>query len=430
MPEGYLEAEYFISGRATRYARASDWTADGQWDVTPDGTDDYAVRLWVRRPKDPARFNGVVLVEWLNVTAQREIPGDYMLMREEIIREGYTWVGVGAQVAGIHAPDTGLKAWDPERYAPLNLTSDAFSYDIFSQAGRVLRDPDDYPGEIDPLTGLRPAQLIATGRSQGAFRLVTYLNTVHPLDKVYDGFYLHSRGQTGASLTTTGLTEATTDSMPEGANIRLDTDVPVFDLQAEGDLVVLRSHLTRQPASDHYCRWEIAGSAHVQTPQWVATPPMDMGFGCAEPVNTATHHAFVKAGLNALTRWVRDGALPPQPADIELNDPAADDPITRDEHGNAIGGVRIPQVEVPTATLDGRRNEAAEDGGPMAMFCFLYGTANAFDADKLARLYPTREDFVSPYTACVERLLADGYLLAPEAEEALAACAASDIGAS
>jgi hypothetical protein len=65
----------------------------------------------------------------------------------------------------------------------------------------------------------------------------------------------------------------------------------------------------------------------------------------------------------------------------------------------------------------------------MAMFCFLYGTASAFDADKLARLYPTREDFVGPYTACVERLLADGYLLAPEADEALAACAASDIGA-
>jgi len=193
--------------------------------------------------------------------------------------------------------------------------------------------------------------------------------------------------------------------------------------------VVLRSHLTRQPSSDHYCRWEIAGSAHVQTPQWVATPPLDMGFGCAEPVNTATHHAFVKAGLNALTRWVRDGTLPPQPADIELADPAADDPIARDEHGNAIGGLRIPQVEVPTATLDGRRNEAAEDGGPMAMFCFLYGTASAFDADKLARLYPTRADFVGPYTACVDRLLADGYLLAPEANEALAACAASDIGA-
>lgn len=423
--EGYLEAEYFMSGTATRYARAGEWTADGRWDVTPDGTDEYTVRLWVRRPEDPTRFNGVVLVEWLNVTAQREIPGDYLLMREEIIRSGYAWVGVGAQVAGIHAPETGLKAWDPERYAPLNLTSDAFSYDIFSQAGRVLRNP----GDVDPLAGLRPATLLATGRSQAAYRLVTYVNAVHPLHRVYDGIFLHSRGQTGAGLTTTGLTEAASEPMPEGANIRLDTDIPVFDLQAEGDLVVLRSHLARQPDSDHYRRWEIAGSAHVQTPRWVATPPMDMGFGCAEPVNTATHHAFVKAGLNAFTRWVRDGTMPPQPADIELADPAADDPIARDEYGNAIGGVRIPQVDVPTATLDGRRNEPAENGGPMAMFCFLYGTASTFDSVKLARLYPTHEAFVSQYNACVDRLLAAGYLLAPEAEEARAAAAASDIGA-
>ena len=426
VPGGYLEAEYFISGTATRYARAGEWTADGLWDVTPDGTDEYTVRLWVRRPEDPARFNGVVLVEWLNVTAQREIPGDYLLMREEIIRAGYAWVGVGAQVAGIHAPETGLKAWDSKRYAPLNLASDAFSYDIFSQAGRALRSPVD----VDPLAGLRPEKLLATGRSQGAYRLVTYVNAVHPLHRIYDGIFLHSRGQSGASLTTTGFTAAAADSMPEGANVRLDTDIPVFDLQAEGDLVVLRSHLTRQPGTDRYRRWEIAGSAHVQTPRWVTTPPMDMGFGCAQPVNTATHHAFVKAGLNAFTRWVRDGTVPSQPDDIEIADPGADDPIARDEHGNAKGGVRIPQVEVPTATLDGRCNEPAEDGGPMAMFCFLYGTASTFDAEKLARLYPTHEAFVSQYHACVDRLLAAGYLLEPEAEEARAAAAASNIGAS
>ena len=57
-------------------------------------------------------------------------------------------------------------------------------------------------------------------------------------------------------------------------------------------------------------------------------------------------------------------------------------------------------------------------------------TGRADNCDKLARLYPTHEVFVSQYNACVDRLLAAGYLLEPEAEEARAAVAASNIGAS
>ena len=63
----------------------------------------------------------------------------------------------------------------------------------------------------------------------------------------------------------------------------------------------------------------------------------------------------------------------------------------------------------------------------MAMFCFLYGTANAFDEAKLAALYPSHEDFVAKYHACVDRLESEGYLLAPEAAEARAAAEASGI---
>jgi hypothetical protein len=425
-PDGWVEEEWFLSGVATSYRRAGAWAADGRWDVTPDESAPYAVRMLVRRPADATRFNGIVVVEWLNVTARAEGAADYTQMEEELLREGYAWVGVGAQAVGIHAEATGLKAWDPVRYEPLQHPGDRFSYDIYSQVARTLRsaDPDG------PLDGLVPRHVIAAGRSQSAFRLVTYLNAFHTRERLFDGYFVHSRGATAAGLRSEALAADEPEPVPPGARIRTDVDVPVFDLQTEGDMVTLGSHRTRQPASDTYRRWEIAGAAHAEIPTWVVDVPPEpsRGPGCAQPVNAAPHHAFVKAGLRALVDWVVEGRTPRQSPDIELRDPSAADPIARDAHGNALGGVRIPQLVAPTAALDGRQNSVATGGPGGQNFCFLFGNTRPFDATTLAGLYPTHEAFVTRFVAAVDALERDGYLLAPEAAEARRAAAESGIG--
>src|SRR5438132_8957366 len=63
----YTEAEYFVSGTATAYDKAGTLGVDGVWPVKPARTADYKVRMLVRRPADPRRFNGILVVEWLNV---------------------------------------------------------------------------------------------------------------------------------------------------------------------------------------------------------------------------------------------------------------------------------------------------------------------------------------------------------------------------
>jgi hypothetical protein len=426
-PPGYSEEERFLSGTATAYSKAGRWDVDGVWAVTPSSTAPYTVRMLIRRPIDAKRFNGIVIVEWLNVTAQSEGAADFMQMQEEIVREGYAWVGVGAQAVGVNAPRTGLKAWDADRYASLSHPGDAFSYDIFSQAARAVRQPR---GDAAPLGGLQIQKVLATGRSQSAFRLVTYINAIHPTARLFDGYFVHSRGSNAAGLSADGLLRDATDPIPAGARIRADIDVPVFDLQTEGDMVALRSHLTRQDAGPRYRRWELAGAAHAETPRWVVEepPPLDRGQGCSAPVNAAPHHAFVKAGLRALAKWVREGVAPPQSPAIELSDPAAPDPIVRDTFGNAKGGVRLPEVEAPTATIDGTRNDVAKPAAGAQNFCFLFGRTVPFDREKLASLYPSHDAFVKRFTAAVDALEKTGYLLAPEAEEARKAAAASRIG--
>ena len=323
------------------------------------------MRLLVRRPADPVDFNGVVVVEWLNVSAMAEGDADYQHLREELLRGGYAWVGVGAQSAGVNAPRTGLKAWDPVRYGPLSHPGDPFSFDIFAQAVRALRQPVD----DGPLAGFGIRHVLATGRSQSAMRLITYINALHARDRLLDGYLVHSRGAAPAGLQADRLT-GVADPLPAGARIRADIDVPVLDVQAEGDMVTLRSHLARQDPHDHLRHWEIAGR---RTPRCrsgssarrrrrptgrAASPPAAAPRPSMRPRTTPWSRrrcAPSRAGCE-------DGVAPPQSPRIELGDPAADDPVLRDRFGNARGGIRLPQVEAPTATLDGRANAAAAGG--------------------------------------------------------------------
>jgi Alpha/beta hydrolase domain len=425
-PAGFVEEERFLSGTATAYAKSGTWGVDGNWGVAPATTAPYAVRMLVRRPREASRFNGVVVVEWLNVTAQLEGAADYQQMQELLVRDGYAWVGVGAQAVGVNAPRTGLKAWDPSRYAPLVHPGDAYSYDIFSQAAQAIR----HPARENALAGLSVRHVIATGRSQSAFRLVTYINAVHPILRLFDGYLVHSRGANAAGLTAEALARDATAPIPPGAHIRADLDVPVLDLQTEGDMVALRSHLARQDPNPHYRRWEIAGAAHAESARWVVEvpPALNMGQGCKEPINTAPHHAVVKAALHALSRWVRDGVVPPESPAIELGNASDADPIVRDNHGLAKGGIRLPEVEAPTATITGQRNDVVDAAPGAQNFCFLFGSTTLFERAMLTSLYPSHEAYVDRFSAATDALERAGYFLKPEADAAKAAARASSIG--
>jgi len=349
-----------------------------------------------------------------------------MQLQEELIRSGYAWVGVGAQAVGVNS-GTGLKAWDAARYGSLVHPGDAYSYDIYSQAAQALR----HPGAENPRGGLRIRQMIATGRSQSEFRLVTYINAIHPLTHAFDGYLVHSRGANAAGLSAEALTRDAERPVPAGAHLRGDVDVPVFDLQTEGDMIALGAHLTHEPPHAHYRRWEIAGAAHAETPRWVAIepPPLDRGQGCKVPVNSAPHDAVVKAGLVALTRWVRDGVVPPQSPAIELvADRTAADPMVRDEFGNAKGGIRLPELEAPTATIDGSRNDVATPNPSGQNFCFLFGRTVPFDAARLASLYPSHDAFVEKFVKATDALEKAGYILKPEADLARQAAKDSRVG--
>ncbi|MFI7386307.1 alpha/beta hydrolase domain-containing protein [Streptomyces sp. NPDC049813] len=441
---GYTEKEYFVAGTATAYAKSGLWTSDGRWDVRASGTAAYKSRLLVRRPADPAKFNGTVVVEWLNVSGQLEISPDYWFQRDELLRQGYAWVGVSAQAVGVNGgrgPIKGLKGWDPARYGSLVHPGDAFAYDIFSQAGQALRTPDG----PDPLGGLHADTLLADGESQSAGFMTTYVNAVQPVSQVYDGFMVHSNSAVAAPIS--GVL-ADTLRMPDPSRIRTDRPEPTFVVLTETDVPGAAS--ARQPDTESVVHWELAGTAHGD--QWAydlgdptlrksagaAAPSADCAAGSA-PFNDGPGHWAMNTALRHLSGWARGGARPPggQPLSTVLRDPAT---------GLATGGIRLPDVTVPTRTLSGSRSTTGS-----GVFCGLYGATDPWNGDAdawdrhdegdpsdrsfprtaepvLSRLYPTHDDYVGKVRAAAQRSVAAGYLLPEDATAIVTAAQDSGIG--
>jgi hypothetical protein len=442
---GYVEAEYFMSGVARAYTASEPLSSDGRWMVTPAESAPYRTRLVVYRPQRKRAFNGTVVVEWLNVSGGLDAAADWIMMHTELMREGYAWVGLSAQIVGIEGgvallpglPSLPAKAVDPVRYGSLSHPGDSFSYDMFSQVGQAIRRPIG----ANPLGDLKVKRLIAVGESQSAFRLTTYINAIHPIANLYDAFLLHSRGGGAAPLAERPLREI---AAPNPTRIRTDSDTPVVTFQTETDLTLLGFVPDRQPDSAYFRLWEVAGTAHADAYTTVVgaadlgrdpkvaelvitTRALDSrgvpGFEsieCQKPINSGPQHFVLNAAVAATDRWVRTGKAPAEAPRIETTTTRPVE-IVRDARGNALGGVRTPHVDVPIAAYSG-----GGQGG--SVFCILFGTTAPFDAATLAALYPTHRDYVSAFRKATRRAVRAGFLRKKDARLMMRAAAASDIG--
>jgi len=414
---GFVEEEFSAAGTATSYRLIGELRRDGRWTAAPDVEAAFRTRILVRRPQDPARFNGTVVVEWCNISSGLEVPADYAYVGDELLRGGYAHVAVSAQALAIEGGDAaipieligspaGLRAEDPDRYGELFHPGDAYSYDIFSQIGRALAAP----GGSGALGDLVPERVLASGESQSAFRLTTYVNAVHQLASVFDGFLIHSRGRSAASLGDTGpIAEAI---IGDPVEVRDDCASRVLIVEAEGDLVGrLDYRSARQPDSTYIRLWEMTGTAHADR---YSAGDIGSLLGCAAPINDGPAHYLLKSALRHLDAWARGNGPPPAAPRIEF---AGDGSIRRDEHGNALGGIRTPVVDVPVATHSG---EPVGD----VLICAFFGSSTPFEPERLVELYGTESAYVSAFDAALDDAVAGGWVL-PEDRAELAAEARS-----
>lgn len=404
---GYVEEEFFLEGTAYRY----DIPDDGSAASIQDGPYPYKTRIVVRRPVRAKDFNGIVILEWQNVTAGYELDAHWGPSWDHFVKYGYAWVGVSAQRVGVHGypayygmGENGLKDWS-DRYASLDVTAggavtdDSLCYDIYSQAAQAIR----YPADVDPMGGLPVDLVIAVGASQSAGRLSIYHNAIHPLDEVVDGFYL----------------------LVGGSGLRKDLDVKVFQYLSETD--VAGGPGRRMADSEVFRSWEVTGTGHSSWVSQVYREPLVLrDFGeevfppdCDLPPYSRVRSYFVmNAQYDHLVRWIKYGIAPPTAPKIEF---LSEDPpvIARNDLGIAFGGIRLPEVEVPVAM-----NTGINSG---SLFCSLYGTYQPFDGALLRDLYRNHGTYVSACNKSINQNLRAGYITNDAAREMRSEAARADV---
>jgi hypothetical protein len=396
-PWGYVEQEFFISGLAARYKAGGSWGADGRWPLKlVSANTPFVTRIGVRRPADPARFNGMVVVEWLNVSSGFDIDVDWSMSHEEFLREGYAYVGVTIQKVGVQ----GLQKANAARYGGLSIPDDKISFDILSQVAKAVREQS---GAV--LGGLQPQKVFATGHSQSAAYMITYANAFQPQDKAFDGIVIH-----GSS--TTGVAVASGESVPSGTIVRSDLDAPVFRLQTEMD-VSISPGTSKTMDTPRLRYWEVAGASHADQyllDQIYEISDTEVGFhppACLQQHNAMPFHRVENAAWNALKLWTTQGIAPPVAPRIKRDFFGY---IRRDADGNALGGLRLPEIDVPVAKY-GISNFTTGSLAFLDLFaCVAGGSTEPFSAGKLARRYPTHADYVAKYKAAADAALAAGFL--------------------
>ena len=388
---GFVEEEFYVDGLANAFDPS---TGALLAEDVP-----YRTRIIVRRPARAAQFNGTVLAEWQNVTAGYDL--DALWGYEDVLRDGYAYVGISAQRTGVDW----LTGWSPARYGDLDVSgggtwlNDELSYDVFAQAAKALfeRDGDD------PMGGLEVDTILAIGASQSAFRMVDYYDRVLPqTETVFDG-YAYVVGPA-----------------PESRRAE-----PIFQIVSEND-VWIGLDGERFPDSDTFRRWEVAGAAHsgwsgqeYRRPlQERDNPAGTPEYQCVQPpFSRVPLQHVLAAAYDHLAAWSSGGAPPPSAEPITLG--AAGD-IVRDQLGIALGGIRLSQVDVPIALNDGTNFGQT--------FCVLFGEYRPFDSATLDDLYRSHGSYVSAVAQVNDRNVRDGYIDLADAQSNKREAARSEIG--
>lgn len=434
--DGYIEEEYSVSGDADIYGYLEEAGPSPAVEVIEAGVP-YTTRILVRRPENPADFNGTVYYEVLNATAGWDGDPIWQSTFEYITREGAIWVGMSTKPVTVNFLRDGWGAWfladrNADRYASQSMPQFGQVWDMLSQTALLMKSPNA-PG--NPLQGFEVERIIMVGYSQSAAYQVTYLNSFHEAatdaqgQPLIDGYFISAGGDNGKHVT--GPTDTTPENLPDGdARNKLIVPAPAFRFQTQTEVVGFPSWTVRQSeAESPWMRfYEMAGGSHVDArinevggqalvrdlglpPSFCPSPSL--------PYNPVIIGNVQSALLDRLEAWIADGTEPPSSRFMEL-DMSGPVSIVLDDDGNAVGGIRPPQVEVPLGAY------LPNNTGPG--FCFLFGGFDPFDAETLTARYRNHGEYVSQFMRAVKRSEKEGFLLPEEARDLRLRAAESDVG--
>lgn len=277
-----------------------------------------------------------------------------------------------------------IKNTDPDRYRDIRFipgpTSDDFAETIPFTTGATKQELSDaysaFKAKWWPATLQSPEILAAASHALRSGQLELFAKRI----------ILSGLSQTGG-VTRRFLTHSSHLRLPDGSlpfegYIPCQSggdalpDVPgvkVIEMLGEAEFQTVREPCGvsgqvkglahRRPDSDSFRLYEIACMAHRES-RW-SSKAEDKRWGVGENLGGADWSSFANSFIyhalfEAMDKWTRKAAVAPSPG-VTIETVGGTDEIARDEHGNALGGVRTVHSDAPiarfvAATPSGRPN--------------------------------------------------------------------------
>jgi hypothetical protein len=364
----YVTREYFVSG-----------TANGA---------PYMTRVVVRRPGSDRDFSGLVLAESMHGSGSAH---------GFEFNAGYLMDSGHAAVEIVTTPQAQFVAFNSARYGSMKVENGQAN-DILAQVGALVRS------DKGPLAGLTVRKIILFGTSMSAGTLINYLPAhmvyrTPSMGHIYDGFLPTSNGSTIQEV-----------------------DVPLIQMPT---LLEIEANVPRRQDGDEpgkqYRLYEFAGIGHVDSRDNVRLMPNP----CTRPLSTVPVQAYMAVGLHHLFRWVDEGVVPPRADRILLDRNTSNDgsQAAVDAHGNALGGIRTPYVDVPVVKY-GASITATDPVIPNAsayvtanglqgaqIMCRLSNYQEPMSGAKLRDLYGNKRNYQQMFEARLDELEQQGWSL-------------------
>jgi hypothetical protein len=437
----------------------------------------YSARIILIMPAAPRTGNGALLVDVPNrgrayaealYNSPRDVPflsgtlepGTGFLQDQGFtVAEVYWELGRDAELPSFADADGKTRYVEGVGFA---IVRDATTFLAHAAADRV--------GTPNPLKGAINRTL-ASGKSQdGRFLKTFLLNGFNMIGdrRVFDGMHVFVSAAGLLPILQTGTgPESSANGTPTFANPDFPgvNDGPltigeiVAKVEARGevppkmllvnsttDYYSLRASLGRtgasgtddQPLPANVRMYDIAGGSHAVVPQAPS---------CTLPPGRLDWAPVSRALLLRLDEWVSHNAEPPaselMPLEVASGEPptlrapsglstAVIQVPKRDQDGNALGGVRLPDIAAPIGTHGGQNQ-------PQTFACMLVGSFLPFATTKAERervadarpsieeRYQGRDDYVNRVRIASLGLLARGFLLPEDAAVIIQEAASSKL---
>jgi hypothetical protein len=464
LAQPFVEEEFFVSGAVDVFNYDSfpavRGAAPGDRLIHYKTSQPYRTRMVVRRPAGAAAFSGDVVIESLNSTAGFDTAPAWLPSAEYFARSGIVYIGVttsGNQALPfLKGGCGGINPPCGTRYASLLMTDNGQEYELINQLAAALKSGD--ASQIPLPADFGPVQhVFFSGQSQQGGSVITHASQFH--FPGIDGYFF--MGASGARAIRGGFTTLGPDptsrtcgtagapAHPDcvapltGLDVRVRTNlpVPVYRGSSETDI---GNGSTRQDDTDTsaYASFrliEVPATGHNlvhETP--LPVPGLPPGFTIADlclnlPYTLADGPIFGSHVWNAMWEHLRiqvtQGILPPYAPRVEI----VGGVIQRDQFQNAKGGVRLPELDVPTNSYFAPNNLGKPVcGAPGAppfpgcnppiiaplgnLGCFLSGSMVPLSEATIKSLYKSHGQYVNLISSRTNVLLKQRLLLPADAE--------------